>query len=112
MANLDPARRRARAASQILIADLNGDWEITREELMETLKYTPGDGSAQAFLLADGDRNDILSAEEIRAAISQMAKAEMPGRPTPVNLMPVFDFDGDGYLAPEELDRGLKAIGG
>lgn len=110
--NLDPARRRARAASQILVADLNGDWEITRDELMETLKYAPNESSAQAFMLADSDRNDILTTDEIRAAIAQMARNESRGGPGPVNLMPVFDFDGDGYLAPEELDRGLTAIGG
>lgn len=111
LANLDPARRRAHAASQILVADLNGDWEITRDELMEALKYAPSDGSARAFLLADDDRNDVLGPEEIRAAISRMGETEPNGRQTPVNLMPVFDFDGDGYLTPEELDRGIKAIG-
>lgn len=112
VANLDPARRRARAAAQVLVADLNGDWEITRDELTETLKYAPGEGSAQAFLLADNDRNDILSAEEIRSAIAQMADIGIASRQAQANLMPVFDFDGDGYLAPEELDRGLKALGG
>lgn len=111
--SLDPARRRATVVSRILVADLNGDWEITRDELMEVLKFAPNEAAAEAFMLADKDRNDILSTDEIRAAVPQLAeRGGIAGGQDRVNLMRVFDFDGDGMLAPEELDRGMKAIAG
>lgn len=43
---LEPARNRAQIVSQIPAADLDGDWQITRDELTETIKYGMMDGAA------------------------------------------------------------------
>lgn len=107
---LEPARSRAQVVSQILAADLDGDWQITRDELTETIKYGMMDGAAQAFLIADANRDDILDTEELKSAVGELARARYQGRRSMPSLMPVFDFDGDGNLAREEVDRGLAAL--
>jgi hypothetical protein len=110
LAGLEPARQRANAASQVLQADLDGDWQITREEIVEAARYQRIDGAAQAFLTADTDRNDILTFEEIKVAVDGMVAGSNGRRNVGPNLLPVFDFDDDGYLTQGELDRGIAAL--
>ncbi len=110
IAGLEPARHRAQAASQILQADLDGDWQITRDEIVEAAKFQRIDGAAQAFVTADADRNDILTFDEIKVAVENMVRAINGRRNYETNLLPLFDFDDDGYLTQDELDRGIAAL--
>lgn len=107
---IEPARQRAQAISQVLSADLDGDWQITRDELLETAKYQRIDGAAQAFVTSDADRNDILTTTEIKIAVDELIKDRFARDNMGPNLMPVFDFDSDGYLSKAEFDRGVAAL--
>lgn len=107
---LEPAQQRAQAISEVLRADLDGDWQITRDELLEAAKYQRIEGAAQAFVTSDVDRNDVLSTEEIKIAVDEMIKDRFAREDMGPNLMPVFDFDSDGYLSKAEFDRGVTAL--
>lgn len=107
---LDPARSRAQVASQILSADLDGDWQITRDELTEALKFGMSDQAAQAFILGDADQNDTLTTDELKAAIETMARTRYRNPQPFGSVMPLFDFDDDGYLTEAEVGRGIAAV--
>lgn len=108
--SLEPAQVRAQVAMQILAADLDGDWQITRLELTEALKYGMQDGAAQAFILADTNRDDILSSDEMKLAVEEMAALRTRGRNQTPSLLPILDFDADGYLSREEYSRAMAAL--
>lgn len=107
---LQPAQSRAWAAQQILAADLDGDWQITRDELTESLKYLRTDAAAAAFLTGDSDSNNVLTTEEIKSAVDTLAKSKFGQGQQVRSLMPVFDFDSDGYLSKAEFYRGVAAL--
>ena len=68
------------------------------------------DGAAQAFVTADADRNDILTFDEIKVAVENMVRAINGRRNYETNLLTLFDFDDDGYLTQDELERGIAAL--
>jgi hypothetical protein len=107
---LRPAKSRASAVGQILAADLDGDWQITRDELTETLKYDRTEAAASVFLTGDKDRNDVLTFEEIKAAVEGLVTPFFSVEQQATALMTVFDFDNDGNLSQTEVDRGTAAL--
>lgn len=108
---IDEAMQRAQVASQILGADLNGDWEITREELKAALSVRSIQGAAEAFFSSDADDNGVLNSQEIRDAVATQAEIQMGRRGSRQDAILLFDFDDDGFLTSEELERGMKALG-
>ena len=104
------ANARAQYLSQILSADLNNDWSVTREELTDALTVQYGRfDTASLFLLGDKDDDNILTLDEIRAVVTERAASDQFNSRArlPPNL---FDFDNDGLLSRAELDRGLTAL--
>lgn len=101
---------RAQYLSQILMADLDNDWSVTREELTYVLEV-PGGGNSAAdlFLLGDKDGNNILTLDEIKAVVTARADADTSNRRNPLSLS-LFDFDGDGQFTQQEFDRAVKAL--
>lgn len=107
---LQPAQIRATVAQKILVADLDGDWQVTRDELAETLKYIRADAAAAAFSTGDRDGNDVLTTEEIKAAAGAYTSSLVgQGRQMP-SMMTVFDFDADGSISEAEFNRGEAAL--
>lgn len=104
------AQRRAQVMSQLLSADLDNDGQITKQEVRDTLEFNPQQGAAQAFFTSDKNDDSILQPDEIRAAVDMQmgGMGDFGGRGDQLRL---FDFDDDGYLAPEEFTRATKALG-
>lgn len=109
---VEMAQQRARIWGQMLATDLNNDGQITKQEVRETLEFYPTQGAADAFFTSDVNDDNVLSAEEIRTAVEAQTQVTYGnnGRRNP-GLIEVFDFDDDGYLTPEEYQRGLVALG-
>ena len=110
----DLAQRRARLLSGIMVADLNGDWQVTRAELKDALMFDNLDIASQAFLAGDIDIDNILSTEEIRQIVASGATQDgfqRNGRDQRNDTAFLFDLDGDGVLSTEEIDRCLLALG-
>jgi len=108
-AQLRAAEARARAAQQILAADLNGDWQVSLEEIRTALSVRRLQGPAEAMLTYDANGDGVLSTDEIHAAADDSAARYASPRTNPLVLL---DFDNDGMLTPEEYNRGLAALGG
>ena len=110
-AQLRGAAIRAQAVSEILRSDLNGDWQITRNELVASLGQADHGGSqaATAFVLGDMDQNGALSTDEIKAAAEAMldSTSRHQGSESTVRL---FDLDDDGILTKSEYDRVVAAL--
>lgn len=104
------AKSRASAIGQIFAADVDGDWQITRDELTEALKYDRMEAAASAFMSGDKDRNDVLTFEELKAAVDGLVTPFFGSEQQAIALMTVFDFDDDGYLSQAEVDRGTAAL--
>lgn len=106
------AIRRAQLVSQILMADLDNDWSVTREELTSMLELPGGSNdnlSAGLFLVGDKDENNILTLDETKAVATTKADADTSFRPNQLPLS-LFDFDGDGQFTAQEYDRTLRAL--
>lgn len=123
---IEAAAARARTAARILVADFDGDWQVTREELRDYLGGMtqspderviaaaggrgPTPGAAELFMLGDLNADGVLDEAEIKAVIA-LAPRNVPvvqGRLAP--LLEIFDLDDDGVLTPEELDRSVAAM--
>lgn len=104
------AERRGYYAQQLVAADLNGDWQITRDELLYALSGRRTDKTAELFILGDTDQDGTLSHKEIEAAIQQAAARDVPRRGRELGLLPVLDLDGDGMFTQDELERVLAAL--
>lgn len=109
------AANRARSAAEILSSDLDGDWQITRDELVTSLsgpqlglRLGRGD-AASAFVLGDKDGNDILDTAEIKQAVGS-GVSDLTTGIGHSGLPKLFDFDDDGVLTRAEYDRALAAL--
>ena len=104
------ARQRAQLWGQMLAADLNNDGQITKQELKDTLEFMPSDGISDAFFTSDANDDNVLSAEELRAAVDMRSQSRRYGRGGK-GIAQMFDFDDDGYLTAVEFKRGAVALG-
>jgi len=105
------ASNRAQMVAEILRSDLDGDWQITRDELKATLtQHGRGNGgSAAAFVLGDADGNGVLDTAEIKQAVEAIQRDQDHLRGQ--EAMPrLFDLDDDGILTRAEYDRAVAAL--
>ena len=94
------------------MADFNNDGDIAKSELKAMLQFDLNNVAAAAFFSSDADDNGILSAAEVRdaAVLAQRRNGNNPDT-SPERLGEAFDFDDDGMLTAEELDRVKAALG-
>lgn len=103
---------RAQTVAEILRSDLNGDWQVSREELVASLSHANRGGggeAATAFLLGDADQNSLLTTEEIKASAEAMLPVLSGRRGMDVGAR-LFDLDDDGILTQSEYDRVVAAL--
>lgn len=110
--NFRNSQVRAQTIGQILVADFNNDGDIAKSELKAMLQFDLNNVAAAAFFSSDADDNGILSAAEVRdaAVLAQRRNGNNPDT-SPERLGEAFDFDDDGMLTAEELDRVKAALG-
>lgn len=104
------ARQRAQIWGQMLVADLNNDGQITKQELKDTLEFMPSEGISDAFFTSDANEDNVLSADELREAVDTRSQSRRYGRGGK-GIAQMFDFDDDGYLTAAEFQRGAVALG-
>lgn len=105
------AASRAQYAAEILRSDLDGDWQVSRDELIASLSGSNrgrGD-AASAFVLGDKDGNDILDTAEIQQAADAMV-FDIERNLGRTGVPRLFDFNDDGVLTQAEYNRGLAAL--
>lgn len=110
MADYQLAQNRAQIWSQLLGADLNNDEQITKAELTTVLHLGQRSTVADAFFASDANGDSILSHDELRAEVERQVDQRGGGYDRSA-MAAVFDFDGDGSLTREEMDRGMAALG-
>lgn len=105
------AERRSQLLGDIMRADLDGDWQISREEAVSVVRTAHSQNIANAFLLGDADDNNLLDMAEIQASIVSMteARSDRDGRSGSKSLQ-LFDLNDDGVLTLQEIDRSLAAL--
>lgn len=109
MATYQLAQARAQVWGQLLAADLNNDDQITKDEVMTVLAFGERPGIADAFFASDANNDLILTRDELKAEVErQTSQNRRYDRP---QMAQVFDFDDDGSLTQQELDRGMAALG-
>ncbi|GHC55494.1 hypothetical protein [Neogemmobacter tilapiae] len=108
---IQPAAARARAIGELLAADLDGDWQISKQELRSVLKIGSNPAAAEAFFNYDLNENDTLEQEEIKAAAARRSD-KYGGRRSDrqILLLEAFDFDGDRVVTSAEIERAAKAL--
>jgi len=111
VAQVGQAQNRARILGEMLAADLNNDGQISRQELSDVLAMDRVNHVADAFFTSDKDGDNVLKADEIRAAATETVRVTMGDRDDRQHFAQVLDFDGDGYLSAEEYQRGQVAMG-
>ncbi len=104
------AQRRAQYMMQVLSADLNGDLVVSLAELKETISIGITNGAAETFLAGDTNSDNVLDQTELRFAVEQQAEADIGRNREESSPLEILDFDKDGYLSAEELERAIKAL--
>lgn len=110
-AQIRAATTRAQMVAEILRSDLDGDWQITRDELKAALtqgRHGSGDGAA-TFVLGDADSNGVLDLAEIKLAVEAMQRDLRALRGQEV-IPRLLDLDDDGILTRAEYDRVVAAL--
>lgn len=105
------AQMRADRYATILSNDLDGDGSVSRDEIADTLAFGQSrrTGAAETLITYDKDRNDILSPDEIRTAVTDVRDPN-GGRRDNMRIAAILDFDSDGTLTPAEMDRVTAAL--
>lgn len=108
------ASRRADVVAMLLKADLSGDGIITENEVM---RLSPGlSPTVRGKLiaragLADGNGDGAISPEELQAYAQDEALRLFPDQKAQdLNLILLFDSDGNGWVTYEELVKALKDL--
>jgi hypothetical protein len=108
-AQVKMAQARGQVWGQMLSVDLNNDGEITAAELKATLNFGSRSQVADAFFASDANNDFVLSHEELRAEVErQIGDENRYGSRSQIAVL--FDFDDDGILTQEELQRGRAAL--
>lgn len=108
------ARIRAAAMERYLAADLDNDGEVTRDEVAVLANAAAAGKRGRLRLghdLADADKNGVLSLIELRnyaqgEAMKDMSVDDADG----LRSFLMFDLDGDGVAAMEEVAAGVSAM--
>ena len=119
--NIAVARQRAERAGRLLVADLNNDQRITREEYMLTARSTPSLGQTPdtAFDLVDTNKDGVLDWQEITTLPTPNAPTSMQATvdrwvavtfgidPTPTTPFTLDDAAAvtDGLFAAIDTDK-------
>jgi EF hand len=108
---LDVAQNRAEYLKNILSSDLNGDGSVSRNEISTLLEmgYGRESVSPKVLITEDIDLNDVLSPEEIQAAVIRHAGA-YEEHSTYLLGAELLDLNSDGTLTQEEFRRGEEAL--
>lgn len=108
-ADVQIAQARGQVWGQLLSVDLNNDGEITAAELKTTLGFGERNQVADAFFVSDANNDFVLSHEELRAEVERQVgdRNRFGARSQSAAL---FDFDDDGILTDEEMQRGVAAL--
>lgn len=104
------AQERAQLMGQILQADLNGDWQVSRDELAAVLRVDRSGNIADVFVIGDEDSNNILSQEEMQKTIRDLGTTRNGDYRQDDDAINLFDLDDDGILTPEEVARSIAAL--
>ncbi len=109
------ARIRGDLIGRVFSADLNGDMQISREELRTALASSGNSerNMAELFILGDTDEDNLLDLGEIRTVVTQEANRRqggISGNRRGVQVAWLFDFDSNGTLTPAELARAAAAL--
>lgn len=108
------ARFRAREMARYLAADMNNDGDINRDEMALLADAAPAGkrGRLQrGFDLADGDANAVMTISELRSFAQTVALAQITdAEAETIRGMMLFDQNGDGSVAMEEVAAGVSAL--
>jgi Ca2+-binding EF-hand superfamily protein len=106
------ATERAQLLATVLSADLDNDGTVTREEITRTLQFgRPNATLGNLFLRFDADSDDRITAAELALGVEAMAEPATSGRQDrALAIGRLIDFDDNGQITPEELDRAVAAL--
>lgn len=108
------AKVRAREMARYLAADLNNDGDLGRAEMALLADAAPAAkrGRLQrGYDQADADANGLLTTVELRGfaqtlALAQLTEADAQA----LRALLLFDQDGNGLVAMEEVAIGVRAL--
>ncbi len=106
------ARTRAQTLSQFLTHDLNGDLEVTRLEVEESMRGQQSGKRATlevAFLNNDEDGDEALSINELLTIANTPRNARSP-RLSEYEQLSIYDLNDDGTINPQEVADAIDAI--
>lgn len=105
---LDHARARGKVVGRVLGADLNGDGEITQNELqtVASLRDINSEQQAETF---DRNGDGTLDMTEI-IAFADSTVAEETRKTGAAHTVRIMDLNTDGQVTPEERRRVLAAL--
>jgi hypothetical protein len=106
------AAERAQLLASVLSADLDNDGTVTRGEVARVLRLGRSNGMlGDLFLRLDGDADDRVTETELAEGVIALAGEGRSGREDrSTQLGRLIDFDDDGQITPEELDRTVAAL--
>lgn len=106
------AAERAQLLSVLLAADLDNDGNVTRDEIKRVLQIGRSHGMmGDLFLQFDTNLDDTVSAEELALGIKAATEGRQSrGQDRSILFGQLIDFDADGQITTEELDRAAAAL--
>ena len=107
------ATERAQILSALLAGDLDNDGSVTRDEVARVLRLGRSNGMiGDLFLRFDTDTDDRVSSEELAEGVKDSVSERMAGREDRASLVAtLLDFDADGQITEQDLDRAVAALG-
>jgi hypothetical protein len=111
---VERARFRAKEMARYLTADTNNDGDVGRDE-MAVLANAAAAGKRGGLQLgydrADADGNGVMSQTELRGYAQGVAEAQVSdAEADDLRGILLFDADGDGVAAMEEVAAGVSAL--
>lgn len=104
------AQARGQFFGELLRADLNADWKLSRQELLAVLGDDSGTQVARLFILGDANSNYVLDLPEMQSVVDEVYRQRSYGLRQDQDALVLFDLDDDGILTPEEVRRSLLAL--
>jgi hypothetical protein len=106
------AAERAQFLASVLAADLDNDGTVTRGEVARVLRLGRSNGMlGDLFLRLDADFDDRVTGAELAAGVMALAGEGRSGREDrSTQIGRLIDFDDDGQITSEELDRAVAAL--